>query len=310
MRGTDTADLFRRAIEALNGGNFDAAEAAAQDLLRHNPEDPGVHQLIASIRLAQKNAVDAERSIEASLSRRPDHGATLLLAGRIARTAGDLDLALYRLNRAREREPHQPDAAFEICAVLIERGEAGLRPALADLLARFPGFATGWVEVGRALERAGQFDAALAAFGQAAKTTNSAVLETQRAALLHHLGRYDDSIAALHKAFAIEPDFVPAWFKLGLVLQDRHDLTGAVVAYRRALALQADLVEAETNLGMVLQDSGDLEGAKRAYGRAILLRPESFGRIAQALTMGPKGELWMDLKALRDHLCDEGRLSR
>ena len=35
-----------------------------------------------------------------------------------------------------------------------------------------------------------------------------------------------------------------------------------------------------------------------------------FGRIAQALTTAPKGELWMDLGALRAHLSELGRLSR
>jgi tetratricopeptide (TPR) repeat protein len=76
------------------------------------------------------------------------------------------------------------------------------------------------------------------------------------------------------------------------------------------LSLRPDLAEAETNLGVVLQEQGQLTAAKQAYGRAIELRPSTFGRIAQALTTAPKGELWMDLGALRAHLSELGRLSR
>jgi len=59
-----------------------------------------------------------------------------------------------------------------------------------------------------------------------------------------------------------------------------------------------------------LQELGNLAAAKQAYGRAMKLMPAAFGRIAQALTTAPKGELWMDLGALRAHLSELGRLSR
>ena len=83
-----------------------------------------------------------------------------------------------------------------------------------------------------------------------------------------------------------------------------------MAAYRRALALRPDLAEAEANLGVALQEQGELTGAKQAYGRAINLMPSAFGRVAQALTTAPKGELWLDLAALRAHLSELGRLSR
>ena len=114
----------------------------------------------------------------------------------------------------------------------------------------------------------------------------------------------------IRKRCELDPASAEAWFKLGLAFQDSRHPDRAAEAYRRALALRPNLAEAEVNLGVVLQEQGDLTAAKQAYGRAIALMPSAFGRIAQALTTSPKGELWMDLAALRAHLSELGRLSR
>ncbi|HUN53025.1 MAG TPA: tetratricopeptide repeat protein, partial [Candidatus Sulfotelmatobacter sp.] len=59
---------------------------------------------------------------------------------------------------------------------------------------------------------------------------------------------------------------------------------------------------AALNLGVALQESGELEAALDAYGQALRLRPESFGRIAQALVAAPAGTLFLDLGRLRGEL--------
>jgi tetratricopeptide (TPR) repeat protein len=95
---------------------------------------------------------------------------------------------------------------------------------------------------------------------------------------------------------------VEAWFRLGMLHQDRHQPDKAVAAYRQALAQRPDLAEAEVNLGFLLQESGDRDGAYACYRRALALRPETFSRIAQGITSGPHGELWLDLGQLRQYL--------
>lgn len=310
MNDDSMADLLRHGIQALNDGNAKAADSAGRKLMVRSPGDPAVQQFMASLRLAQGRLAEAEQFITAALLSHPNHAGILALAGRIARMAGNLDLAAYRFRQSADSDPQRRDSPFQASVVLIERGGVELRPLLEDLLLRFPDYSAGWAEIGDALERTGQPEVALAAYSQAAKSTRSAAIQTRRGSLLHQLGRYDEALEALEMTLSIDPAFVLAWFKLGLVRQDQHDLPGAADAYRQALTLKPDLVEAETNLGMVLQESGDLLAAKQAYGRAILMQPESFGRIAQAMTMAPVGELWLDLGALRNHLRDAGRLSR
>jgi tetratricopeptide (TPR) repeat protein len=301
---------FTMALEALNVGAVAKAKEIGRRLLQDAPDDPSAQQLMAAIALKAGDHAEAERWSQASLLRRPDHAATLVLAGQAARAAGDLELAASRFQRAAEADRSRPDAAFFACIALIERGGADARPMIDDLLGRFPDYASGWSEIGDLLERAGQREAALIAFSRAARAAPSAVLHLRRGSLLQSIGRLDDAAEALKQAVSLDPSLAPAWFKLGLVFQDRHDEAEAIAAYRRALSLRPDLAEAEVNLGVALQETGDLTAAKQAYGRAIRLRPDSFGRIAQALTTAPRGELWMDLGALRAHLSEEGRLSR
>ena len=85
-------------------------------------------------------------------------------------------------------------------------------------------------------------------------------------------------------------------------LEHQLVLVAAAAAYEAVLRLDPDRAEAALNLGTVRQEAGDLPGAKAAYARAVRSRPDSFGRIAQALPAAPKGELWLDLRALRQDL--------
>ncbi len=310
MTKDDWGDRFRNCLHDLNRGEIARAEAACRALLDDRPEDVGAHQLMAAIRLAAKDPVGAEQSVQVVLTRQPDHVPTLVLAGRIARMAGDLDLAAFRFHQAAELDPTHAEAAFAACAALIAKGGITVSSLLQDLAARFPGFTAGWIEISGAFEAAGQLPQALAAHALAGQRAPSAPAALKQGDLLHRMGRFGEAVEAFGRAAALAPDAPEIWFKLGLALQDLGDWTGAEQAYLRALELRPELAEAETNLGIVLQEGGDLSAAKQAYGRALLLRPDGFGRIAQALTTAPSGELWLDLDALRDHLLEAGRGSR
>ena len=58
---------------------------------------------------------------------------------------------------------------------------------------------------------------------------------------------------------------------------------------------------------MLIKDVFKAEYAKtrtadRVMGLALRLRPDTFGRVAQALAAAPTGEAWLDLAALRHSL--------
>jgi tetratricopeptide (TPR) repeat protein len=107
---------------------------------------------------------------------------------------------------------------------------------------------------------------------------------------------------AFEHVVQLDPSLGEAWFELALIQQDQGHLEEAVRNYRQALAARPDLAEAAVNLGICLQNTGDLSAAKRAYASALELRADTFGRIAQALSSAPIGEVWLDHQALRRSL--------
>ena len=171
-------------------------------------------------------------------------------------------------------------------------------------LERFDTFGPGWELLGRGLAR--HPAAARIAFERASKayesTAGSADAAHRLGVVRRQLGDLAGARTALARAVELDPAHASAWFLLGLLRQDDHDRVGAAQAFRAALASRPAYHEAEFNLAAVLQETGDLEGALDHYARAWRLRPESFGRIAQALVSPSVGRLWLQPGALERDL--------
>jgi tetratricopeptide (TPR) repeat protein len=243
-------------------------------------------------------------------------------------------LPLFR--EATQCAPERADAAFMTCIVLLELGDPKANDALHDLLRRFPNDAEGWHEIGVVLHKARKFEAALVAFTRAAEVVQNPRYDAARAASLRELGRFGEAVEALRKARAHSPDHAEIalqlalclhkigellaaraelepmlasniananlWFAYGLICQDSHDLAAAITAYRHTLEIAPGLAETHVNLGICLQQTGDIASAKAMFGRAMRLRADTFGRIAQALSAAPRGEMWLDAERLRRSL--------
>src|SRR5262249_42508155 len=160
----------------------------------------------AAVLFASGELEAAHRHIDASLERRPDNAAAHLLAGRLARTAGDFDRALSHLDHAIALSP-QRDAFIEKARTL---DQAGLRPqarqAWRAILDVIPDHTEAAARLGRLAWEAG--DAA-------------------RAAEYLERAAQKDAPASV-------------WFDLGLARQDLRDYAGAASAYRKVIELKGD----------------------------------------------------------------------
>lgn len=262
--------LFRTALGHLNAGRTDAAAAACAALRQAAPHDPAVLQLQATIALRGGRPADALQLIRAGLRARPDHVPSLLIAARAAQAAGapaDAAAAARRaVALAPAQAPAQAEAAFLLCRLLLDLEDPALPAVIAETAARFPAQPAAWQDLGYALQRAGRADLAL---------------------------------PALRTAVALAPDASGAWFALGLTCQDLADEAGAAAAFAAALDARGNFAEAAVNLGIAQQRLGDMAAALAAYRRAIRIRPDTFARIAQAVTSSATGMLWLDLAAFR-----------
>jgi tetratricopeptide (TPR) repeat protein len=273
MTKPTTEDIVRRATAAFNAGRRDEARKLCEQGLHRQPDDPMLNHLLAAVLASQGEIQAARHHVETSLASRPGHAAAHLLAGRIARMAGDLDGALGHLDRVIALAP-QREAFLEKARTLDQASveQARLRP---------------------------QARAAWQAILNVVPSSQEAAARLGR--LAWEDGDHSLAAALLERAVAHEAP-APVWFDLGLVRQDLRDRDGAAQAYRKALDFKPDYAEAALNLGTVLQEAGDLDGAMDAYARAYKLRPSTFGTIAMALTSAPHGRLWLDEAALRSAL--------
>ena len=288
-------------MTALNEGDVEAARAAATALLAQTPADPAAAELGAIAAHRSGRQEEAVALARRSLAIRPDHLATVLLLGRACRALGRWPDAARAFEQVLTLAPDRAEAAFLLGATWLQAGDRRAGPLLDSLLARSPGD-PGWEEIGEVLLAAGKRPAALLSFGRAAAGAAAAPQAMRLGERLHGLGEPSAAVAAFRRAVDLDPHAARGWFRLGLAAQDAGDTSSAVSAYRTALDREPGLAEAAVNLGAALQDGGDLPGAKAAYGQALRLRPDTFGRIAQAMTTSPKGELWLDLGRLRQTL--------
>lgn len=229
--------------------------------------------------------------------------------------------------------PDLPDGWFELAAALLDAGD----PAVDDVLpalGRFTDHAPGWCTLGHALLRTDQAGpardayaralasdprslpallggvAALLALGDAADAVRlagtairtapgSAAAAHAHARALRAAGDAAGARAAYERLTALDPGRAEAWFHLGSLRADAGDADGAIAALRAALGADERLHEAAFNLGVVLAEARRLDEALGAFGIALRLRPESFGRIAQALVSVDCGVVFLEPALLR-----------
>ena len=132
----------------------------------------------------------------------------------------------------------------------------------------------------RALKEAGQMEAALAAYRQAAKRwpTDAMLLHdlavTAREAA--HAARGSNAMALRNEAvradqaaLTLAPDSAAAHNGLGLLAIDNDKAGDAVKAFERAAAIDSNNAPYWANLGNARRATGDRAGAEQAYRRAL-----------------------------------------
>ena len=131
---------------------------------------------------------------------------------------------------------------------------------------------------GNAREDAGEFDAALARYGEAlsiAPDYARAHLNVGNA--LRLLGRLQEAMAAQREALRCNPDYPPAHLNLAMLLVDSGDPADAEAHLREALRIDPDMAEAAVVLADVLAVAGRIADAEAALHQAISIRRDFAG---------------------------------
>ncbi len=139
--------------------------------------------------------------------------------------------------------------------------------AFRKVIAENPRMVDAWEYLGRALQRSGQSEEALAAYGQGLRISNgSAQIAVAAASLYFDLGRLDDAEAHARMAIATHPSF--AHGLLAQIALQRNDLDRAEKEARAAMDEKSTRLGPMVTLAEVLHarkdDAGALELTRKA----------------------------------------------
>ncbi len=149
-----------------------------------------------------------------------------------------------------------------------------------DAVTKSPGNARAHNNLGSALLRQGQLEAAQGHFATALRLDpNSAEALGNRASALIRQGNLDAAAVDLRRALQLAPRNAPAHYNMGLIALRRGDPNTAATAFRAALAADPGMAEAHYNLGLACLQSRDESAATQEFRAAIELNADHAGAL-------------------------------
>jgi uncharacterized protein (TIGR02466 family) len=194
-------------------------------------------------------------------------------------------VALHRARRTAEAEslcrsvvlaePDNAEALHLLGTFRLNRGDTAGAVQLIEAAIRLrPGAALYHHNLGKALEIAGQADAAVAAHRRAVAARGDDPDLWEALAIAERDNKEVERAAqSFRRALALAPGRVATLTRLGDLLQVSDDLAGAIACYRDAIARDATYAPAHNNLGNALQLRRDYAAAAEAHQRALALDP-------------------------------------
>jgi tetratricopeptide (TPR) repeat protein len=106
------------------------------------------------------------------------------------------------------------------------------------------------------------------------------------------LQRYDAAIDSYNQAIKIKPDYVDAYYNMGIALKDKGELDAAIDTYKQAIRIKPSYADAYYNMGNALKDKGELDAAIDTYKQAIKIKPDyAIAHYNMGIALKDKGEL-------------------
>jgi tetratricopeptide (TPR) repeat protein len=211
-------------------------------------------------------------------TRRRGHDAAekALRAGQAEHQSGRLLQAGALYRQALVAVPDHPDALHLLGVLELQSTNP---EAAAECFGRTtqarPDFADAHANLGYALTLLHRFDDAVASLRRAlALDPHHKLAANNLGNALLAMARTDEAVAAYRLAIRLDPGYAEAHFNLGAALRDWGSLDAAIASVRAALRLRPDFAEAHFTLGLLCWESGELHGAAENLRSALRIRPK------------------------------------
>jgi len=269
-------DALQQAVQLLQAGRADEAEAVLDRVLAQTPDQPDALHLrgMARGRLGRFEAGAAD--LERAAGLHPQPHAVWSNLGNLRRRAGDPVAAIEAYRQALQLMPGFVDARFNLGVALYESGEAdAAREAFEGVLAAMPQHAGALNGLGNLSSRAGELDRAVDFYAKAVAAAPSVTqFRINHAATLRNTRRADESLRHIDIVCRQAPDLAEAHYQRGHTLRMLGRTSEAHNAYRRAIDLAPLRTDIHKDLANLLWEMGRGSNAAAAM-REVLSRTPS-----------------------------------
>jgi len=276
-------DLFNRALQDEQQGNYAAAIQCYEELLRLHPDELAVRANLA-VALAHEGHYDeAIAQYRLVLAAAPHDYGLLTDIGLAYFKKGDYSDAVREFKAAAEIKP--PDAQLAIllgeCEVRLgdPRAAALMLLPLEPANSENPDFeyvlGTAMIHSGHQLDGVSRLERA----GTAARNGEDFM---EAGSTLMDLNRFAHAVTDLEAALRLNPGLPEIYTRLGMAKDMTGDTKGAELLLRDALQRNSNDFNANLYLGSILYKQRQMPNAKTYLDRALQIRPTSATALYEA----------------------------
>jgi tetratricopeptide (TPR) repeat protein len=272
-----TKSTLFEAIELINAGNIDRAEAICRAAVERNDRDVNMTALLGATLFKAGKIEDAERWLRHTMRMAPNFAKPWSDLGQLLVDSHRHEEALEVLENAIRLEPKEDSAWFNLGKARAALGRGR--------------------EADEAFERSFELNPRRKALAHAAELQQSGRwAEAERltreilrgepqnvnalrllAACSCEAGRMREAEKLLRRAASLAPDFIEARLELGRLLKDQHRLEEAITEFENAIELDPDNHQGHYLLASVLAPAARTEDSIAAYRKVLQLRPQHAG---------------------------------
>jgi len=285
--------MFQRAVDAQQSGDFEAAVRAYRALLQRDPglTDARANLAAALVHLGRFDEAIAE--YQSALKQDPSNDAIRLNLSLAFYKKGDYKTASQELERLYGKDP----ANARIATLLADcYSRLGNDPKAISILepieSKHPGDLDLEYVLGSALVRGGKSSQGVPLLEHVASQGKSADAYLLAGGALLKMDERDRALADLQTAVQLNPNLPGVYTQLGIAKEASGDTAGAEEDLRKAIQQKPNDFEATVHLGGVLYSRRDLDNARIYIEKALSLRPDStFAKYEMALLKSATGQV-------------------